>query len=456
MINQVFKAYDIRGVYPDPLSPEVGWRVGYGTGVYLQKQSPRVKNGAVVVGRDMRPHSPVMADALIKGLLASGVDVVELGMVDTSFIYFAINHMDCMGGVQTTASHNPIQYNGYKISGAKATPIGAETGLSDIQALAEQAPLNQQPQAQRTSADLWEPYIAHVRRFMSVQRPLKVAVDASNGMAGAFVPRIFGGVSNLEIIPINFEITGQFTHDPNPLVPENMAQVRNAVLHHEADFGVCFDGDADRCILCDEMGHIIGCDLLGALFAAYFLKQSPGSAIAYDLRSSKALEEAVVAMGGKPVRGRVGHVFMKKLMRDHNAVFGAELSGHMYFRDNYHTDSGAITFATAITIAGRANKPFSELIKPFARYTQSGELNFHTPDKSAVMQLFRDAFPQARVDELDGVSVDCFDREGWWANVRASNTEPLLRLNMEARDCQTLENILHKVTPMLGEPAKGH
>ncbi len=463
MLSKVFKAYDIRAVYPDPLNEKVAWKVGYATGKFLRSQlaktdlaDPMLQH--VVVGRDMRPSSPKLAKALIDGLRAAEMNVFDVGMVDTSFIYFAINHLGCAGGIQTTASHNPIQYNGFKISGRHASPIGADTGLVEIQRIAATIEdTNIKPVGRLEERDLWDGYIAHVRKFMDVSRPLTVAVDASNGMAGAFVPRIFEGVKNLKLIPINWEITGKFTHDPNPLVPENMKWTQDAVLKHKADFGVCFDGDADRCMICDETGKIIGCDLLGALFAQHFLKQAPGAAIVYDLRSSRSLKETIEAAGGKPVRGRVGHVFLKKLMRDNNGVFGAELSGHMYYRDNFHTDSGAITFATALSILAASKKTMGQLIKPLAKYPQSGEINFHVEDKDGALAGLRKTYTgKATFDDLDGLTADAWDKLGWWMNVRKSNTEPMLRLNMEAKTQALLEQMLTEVTPMLGEPAKGH
>jgi phosphomannomutase len=464
MLNKVFKAYDVRAVYPDPLNESVAWKIGFATAKFLRSKltgraasDPMLQH--VVVGRDMRPHSPKLAEALMNGLRAGEMNVLDLGMVDTSFIYFAINHVGCGGGIQTTASHNPVQYNGFKISGPHASPIGADSGLVEIQRLAATVESTHlKPVGRYEQRDLWDDYVQHVRKFLDLQRPLKVVVDASNGMAGAFVPRIFGKIKGLDLITLNMEITGSFNHDPNPLVPENMKPTQDAVLKHKADLGVCFDGDADRCILCDEKGNLIGCDLLGALFSQHFLKQSPGSAVVFDLRSSKALKETVESLGGIPVRGRVGHVFLKKLMREHDGVFGAELSGHMYYRDNYGTDSGAITFAVALSILSAAKgKTLSQLIKPLAKYRQSGEINFHVEDKDAALAKLKQLVAgRAALDELDGVTADAWENEGWWANVRKSNTEPMLRFNLEARDSTTLQKIHDELTPHLGTVVRGH
>lgn len=464
MLSKVFKAYDIRNTYPDPLNEELAVQIGSAAGRYLRAKlegrdasDPMLEH--VVVGRDMRKSAPSMAQALIKGLTHAPVNVIDLGMVDTSFIYFAINHLGCAGGIQTTASHNPPQYIGFKISGLKAVPIGQDTGLTDIKEIAATVDPAAEPETigRVEQRDLWDAYKQHVRKFLDLRRPLKVVVDASNGMAGKFMPLLFDDVEGLEIVPINYETTGEFVHDPNPLVAANMRQVMDGVAEHGADLGVCFDGDADRCAFVDENGDMVSADIFGAVMAEHFLQTTPGSAIVFDLRSSKALAEHVIACGGKPVRSRVGHVFMKALMKEHDAVFGTELSAHVYYRDNFYADSGAITFATALSIISEQDKPLSELLKPHLKYVQSGETNFEVADKQAAMDELAEVFGEgAAVDTLDGVTVDAMDSRGWWFNVRASNTEPLLRLNMEARDRATLDEMFNAVADMLGEPVAGH
>lgn len=463
MLSQIFKAYDVRAIYPDKLNEEAAWKVGCATGQYISKLARTgMRADTLLVSRDMRPHSPSLASALIEGLRASGFQVIDLGMCDTSFMYFAINHLGAAGGIQTTASHNPVQYNGFKISGPEARPIGATTGLKEIQALAEKlGPRGSlPPKGSLSSLDLWDAYRQHVLKFLvPLPKKVKVFVDASNGMAGKMVPRIFNNVPNLEIVPVNFEITGSFVHEPNPLVAENMKPTSDGVVKHKADLGACFDGDADRCIFTDENGKIIPCDLLTALFAKYFLPKSPGAAALYDLRSSKIVEETITALGGKPHRSRVGHVFMKALLRETQGVFGGELSGHFYFRDNYYTDSGAIAFAVAVSIIGLNSRKISELISPFAIYAQSGEINFQAADKAGVIAALKAKYAgKGTIDELDGVTIDTWNNPGggWWINVRASNTEPLLRLNAEARDKATLDKLLHEVTPMMGKLDAGH
>lgn len=475
MISEIFKAYDIRATYPDKINEQAARKVGCAAGQFLQQQGgDQVPMGdTVLVGRDMRPHSSSLAQALVEGIQASGMNVIDLGMCDTSFVYFAINHLGCAGGIQTTASHNPVQYNGFKISGKQAKPIGATTGLNEIRDMAQSLDGWQPPAAagKLEHRDLWIEYRRHVLQFLAPgPRTLKVFIDASNGMASKMVPAVFDGVDALQIIPLNFEITGSFVHEPNPLVAANMKPTQDGVVQHGADLGVCFDGDADRCILTDEKGTIIGCDHLTALLAEHFLRQAPGSAVVYDLRSSRSVQEAIRQHGGIPRRGRVGHVFMKALLRQTGGVFGGELSGHFYFRDNFFADSGAIAFAAAASVLSRSDKPISELIAPYKRYPQSGELNFRitakdTDDpelaKKAVLTQLRQRYaPVAQLDDLDGISIDAWDRSGaeggWWFNVRASNTEPLLRLNAEAKDQDTLNCLLNDLQPILGQPLVGH
>lgn len=468
MLGKIFKAYDVRATYPDPLNEDAAWKVGYATGEFLKKQPAEARSGkngnAVAVSRDMRPHSPKLMEALAQGILASGMDVIDLGMVDTSFQYFAINHLGAAGGVQTTASHNPIQYNGFKISGAQAKPIGATSGLKEIQAIAEGLGDGAKAQASAkgklSQQDLWAEYRKHVHQFLTpLTRKLRVVVDASNAMAGLMVPKVFEGVENLEIIPLNFEMAGKFAHEPNPLVAENMIPTQEAVKQHGADLGACFDGDADRCMLVDDKGQIIGCDHLTALLAHHFVALSntdPAThqpRIVYDLRSSKVVEETIKALGARPIRSRVGHVFMKKVLREENAVFGGELSGHFYFRDNFFADSGAMTFAVMLTVMNQRPQPVSAMVAPFRKYPQSGEVNFKVADKDAVLAKLRSF---GTPDELDGVTIDHWNDKGWWFNVRASNTEPLLRLNAEGKDQAALDAILAQLKPILGEPAEGH
>ncbi len=465
-LEQVFHAYDVRAIHPDPLDENTVWQIGVAVGRHL-KDSPFEDEcdhpDTVVVGRDMRPSSAKLRDALSDGIRAAGMNVIDVGLVDTPFVYFAVNRLSCAGGVQVTASHNPIEYNGLKVSGRKAKPIGQPTGLFDIKDIAKSVGDRGsiEPTGDYKERDLWLEYRDHVLSFLGkLQRPIKVAIDASNGMAGRMIPKVFEGYPDLEIIPLNFEITGSFVHEPNPLVPENMKPTQDAVSEHNADFGVCFDGDADRCILCDDQGQIIGCDHLTALLTETMLDHSDGAAIVYDLRSSKVVEQRVRELGGEPVRGRVGHVFMKQALREQGGVFGGELSGHFYFRDNFCADSGAIAFAAALNAVSKSDQPMSEQVKPYRKYPQSGEVNFKLPSREAMQEVMANIKAEygdkGAVDELDGVSIDAWDKSGWWVNVRASNTEPKLRFNAEAKDKPTLDALVAEMFPKIGTPLVGH
>ena len=471
MISKIFKAYDVRATYPDPLGPDAAWKVGHATATFLQRSreaaSKKVKReDTIVVGRDMRPHSPELSAALSDGIRSTGMNVIDVGMIDTSCIYFAINLYDCVGGIQTTASHNPINYNGFKISGPQAKPIGAATGLKDIERIAAQLgrPASTGKNGGFEHMDVWPEYRKHVLSFLDLKRPIRVAVDASNGMAGVMVPKVFDDVQDLKIDRILFEVTGSFVHDPNPLVESNLAQLQKHIRSAggpkrggRIEAGCCFDGDADRCIFTDETGKPIGCDILTGLLARDFLanKANAGAAVVYDLRSSHSVAEEIIAAGGVPVRERVGHAFIKKTMADQNAVFGGELSGHFYFRDNFFADSGAIAFARVLSVLSQGDAKMSELVAPLMRFAQSGELNFRVEEKDAAIRLLAERYKKHHVDYLDGITVDAGD-EGWWFNVRKSNTEPMLRLNLEAREPALMQVKLQELKKILGEPVEGH
>ena len=455
MIEKVYKAYDIRGVYPDPLNEDIAWKTGHATAQFLRmnlsglaKADPRMN--MIVVGRDMRTSSPSLCKALVDGILSTGTNVIDIGMIDTPQIYFAINHLGCCGGIQTTASHNPAQYNGFKISGLEARPVGENTGLNEIKRVAMN--LRRGPAAQNgrvETMDLTRPYKTHVLQFLKLNRPLKVVVDCSNGMAGKFIPNVFIGQPNLNIIPMNMEITGTFKHEPNPLVDSNLRELQEAVLSNGADFGVCFDGDADRCIFVDEQAKIVRCDILTAFLAKHFLKKNPGAAVIYDLRSSRVVKEEVLNAGGVPKRERVGHVHMKKALADSHGVFGGELSGHFYFRDNFKTDSGAIVFAVTCSVLSNFDMPLSQILKPLLRFYSSGEINYEVQDKDGAIQKLAERYKDGASDYLDGLTVEY---DTWWFNVRKSNTEPLLRLNLEANTADLLKKKVEEVGGQLGTP----
>ncbi len=454
-VEKVFKAYDIRGIYSRDIDEDLAWKVGHGTGQFLRSllsgyDRGQASSNRVVVGRDMRPSSDSLAKELMEGILSSGLACVDIGLVDTPMVYFAVNHLSACGGVQVTASHNPIEYNGFKISGQKARPVGENTGLKEIKHICStvrRTPLTGTPPKIQTM-DLWADYRTHVQKFLKLPRPLKVVVDASNGMAGKMVPAVFSG-TKLELIGLNMEIGKGFVHPPNPLIEENLAWVREGVKKEKADFGVCFDGDADRCMFIDEAGGIIRADFITALLAKHFLRLNPGLAIVYDLRSSRIVVEEIKAAGGVPRRERVGHAFMKKALADTHGVFGGELSGHFYFRDNFNCDSGAIVFAVMASVVAAQDAPLSQLIAPLKRYVQSGELNFKVEDKQGLMTKLQEKYASGQIDHLDGVTVQFDD---WWFNVRPSNTEPFLRLNLEAKDSPTVAQRLHELEAILGKP----
>lgn len=451
----IFKAYDVRGIYPDQVNEEAAWKIGCAAARFLPSllrgfERGQASSQSICVGRDMRTHSPSIANALIEGMRSTGTDVIDIGMMDTPHMYFAINHLGTCGGVQVTASHNPAKYNGFKVSGLEAKPIGADTGLKDIEHIAT-ALLHTKGKITGSlkQCDLTAEYKKHVLKFLKPKtKKMKIAIDASNGMAGKMVPLIFDGLP-AEIIEINFEHDGTFKHEPNPLVEKNLAQVKAAVKKHNCDLGFCFDGDADRLITIDEKGNTVSCDLTTALMAPYFLEKNPKATIVYDLRSSRIVAEEIIKHGGTPRRERVGHSFMKKALRDSHAVFGGELSGHFYYRDNFYADSGMITLVHMINIVSQADAPLSELIAPLRKYHNSGEMNFEVEDKQAKMNEFTKRYSDGQIDNLDGVTVGYKD---WWFNCRPSNTEPLLRLNIEAKTEELLEEKLAEMTQQLGAP----
>lgn len=451
----IFKAYDIRGVYKEQFDEEDAWKIGNAAGRFLPSLIRGFERGqthsqTMVVGRDMRSHSKIVAAKLIEGIRSAGVNVIDIGMIDTPQIYFAVNHYNTCGGIQVTASHNPAKYNGFKVSGVHATPIGIDTGLSDIKHLAVSLLHTKgNPTGTLEKKDLIKDYKRHVLRFLTPNlKKLKIAVDASNGMAGRMVPLVFGDLP-IELIKINFKHDGTFKHEPNPLVEENLAELKATIKEEGCDFGLCFDGDADRLIMVDEKGQTVGCDLMTALMVPYFLKRKPKAAVVYDLRSSRVVSEEIIKHEGTPRRERVGHSFLKKAMRDSHAVFGGELSGHFYYEDNFCADSGLITLTHVLNIVSQSDKPISELIKPLRRFAATGEVNFQVEDKQGKMDELSRLFNEGKVDTLDGVTVDFKD---WWFNCRPSNTEPFLRLNIEAKTQDLLAEKFGEIQKLLGEP----
>ncbi len=447
IISSLFKAYDVRGIVPSQLTPETAYRIGRGLVTYLGVKE-------VAVGRDMRVSGELLAGALIDGIRDQGATVSDFGLLSTDALYFAVGKFGFPAGVMITASHNPPQYNGFKICREEARALSMEEGIGQIRDLvianefAE--PEKRGDLVQREAIDA---YAEHVLGLIDTSKikPLKIAIDAGNGMAGATVPRVFRDLP-CEIIPMYFELDGTFpNHLANPILPENVADLQKMVIERGCDLGVAFDGDADRMFVIDEKGQAVGGDMVTAIVAVALLKQHPGAAICYNLICSKSVPETILANGGCPVRTPVGHSLIKKIMRDQDAIFGGEHSGHFYFRDNWYADSGLLAMLTTLVLLSEADQPLSEVLAPIDTRFRSGEINTTVKDAKAIMADVESAFGKlgAEIDHLDGVTVQFPDR---WFSLRASNTEPLLRLNVEADDESTLaaltEELLSKyITP---------
>jgi len=431
-VDRIFKANDIRGRYPDPLNEDVAWRIGQAAAQFLRSElrgydRSQPEKGTVVVGRDMRKSSPALAEALIEGLRAGGSPVVDVGMVDTPQLYFAVQRLACCGGIQVTASHNPGDENGFKICGLKGRPVSADTGLNKIHKIARNTLRHiTGPLADLKRIDMSEEYKTFVRGFLredglvfDEDHPLKVVIDASNGMAGRMVPLVFGDVGWLDIVRLNFEHHGDFLHDPNPLARANLAQLCDRVVRSKAQLGACFDGDADRVILVDHEGRPVSGDLLTALLAPVFLDRYPGSTIVYDLRCSRVVPEEIRKAGGSPRPERSGHAYIKKAMIDAKGAFAGEFSGHYYFRDNGYCDSGLIALAEVLGLLGRTGCSLKELVAPLRRYAGSDERSFRCSNGQEIIDRIARDYEHGELNYLDGVTVSFKD---WWFNLRASIT----------------------------------
>ena len=422
---KIFKAYDIRGVVPDELDERLAERIGAATARFMGAQR-------LAVSRDMRTSSVAMSEALMRGIMLAGCDVADLGLASTDANYFATGFYPVDGGVQTTASHNPPEYNGFKVSRKHAVPVGMGSGLENIRNLVNGPPIRPAAdRGRREAVDVIPDFRDHVLSFAHDIAPLKIVIDAGNGMAGRMLPPILEALPT-QVKQLYFDLDGAFpNHEANPLKEENCVDLQKAVRETGADLGAAFDGDGDRCVFVDERGEIIRCDLITALIAGALLRERGSSTVLYDVRSSRVVPEEIRKWGGIPCRERVGHAFMKATMRRRDAVCGGELSGHFYFRDNYYADSGAIALITVLSILGEQKKPFSHILAPLGRYAQSGEINYEVDDKEAKIKEIGRVFADGRIDHTDGITVEY---EDWWFNVRASNTESLLRLNLEAAD----------------------
>lgn len=428
-LNQIVKAYDIRGISPDQFDDEVARRLGAATARFLVDEDPSVDR--ILIGRDMRPTGPGLVDAFVEGAHGQGVDVVDLGMISTDMLYFAAGSLDAPGAV-FTASHNPAQYNGIKLCRKAAVPIGQDTGLTAIRDMAI-AGLEPVGTGSRSSSDLLSAFADHVMSFVdpSVLKPLKVIADTANGMGGLVVPVVFDRLP-FDIEIMYEELDGTFPNHPaDPIQPENLRDLQARVLETGADIGLAFDGDADRVFIVDELAQPVSGGLTTAMVAASVLDKNPGATVLHNLICTKAVPEVIAERGGTAERTRVGHSFIKERMAETGAIFAGEHSGHYYFRENYRADSGLITALVVLEMLSVGGVSLSELRKPFDRYAASGEINTTVADQAAVISAVRAAYPDAQTDDLDGLTVDNGD---WWFNLRASNTEPLLRLNLEAAD----------------------
>ena len=444
MLDSIFKAYDIRGVVPDQLDAELARAVGAAFARFTG--APRI-----LVGRDMRPSGVELTGAFAEGATSQGADVVLLGLISTDLAYYAAGSQDAPAAM-FTASHNPAKYNGIKLCLAGARPVGQDTGLAEIKAMVADGgpPPDGSREGSVSELSLIDDYAAHVRSFVDTSslRPLKVVADTANGMGGLVAPAVFAGLPyDLEIL--YGELDGTFpNHPPDPINQENLKALRARILEVGADVGLAFDGDADRVFLIDEKGEPLSGSTTTSFVAKAILAKNPGAAVIYNLICSKAVPEIIEENGGRPVRTRVGHSFIKAVMAETDAVFGGEHSGHYYFRDNYRADSGLIAAMFVLEELSRVPEPLSELRKPLERYSDSGEVNVEVDDPAATVEKVAAAFPDAEQEREDGLTVDLGD---WWFNVRPSNTEPLLRVNLEAPDPESCRSHLSEVLAVVKE-----
>jgi phosphomannomutase len=423
--SSIFKAYDIRGLFPNQIDRIIYRAIGLATGNLLGPKT-------AVVGQDMRISSPELAAAFIEGMLESGADVTDIGLVSTDALYFAVGHYGFDCGAMVTASHNPPQYNGLKMCKKAAVPLSAETEMAQILKLIQTDSFKPAPAKGRlTQKEIIPDFIKHALSFVDIKtiKPFKIVIDAGNGMAGKIVPELFKYLP-CQLVPMYFELDGNFpNHLASPIEPENIADLQKRVIAEKADFGAAFDGDADRVFLLDEKANPLGGDMVTAMVARSLLAKNPGASIIYNLICSKAVPEVVKASGGIPIRTRVGHAIIKPIMKEKNAIFGGEHSGHFYFRDNWFADSGLIAFLVCLELLSQNKAKLSQLVASFDKYVRSGEINSKVKDIPAKLKELIAAYPDAKIDDIDGVTIDCGN---FWFNVRPSNTEPLLRLNLEA------------------------
>lgn len=426
---EIFKAYDVRGIYPDDLNEEFAHKIARALVKFLNCKK-------VIVGRDMRMSSPSLHDSVVKGLAEQGADVIDIGLCSSPMMNFASAIIKADGAMMITASHNPKEYNGFKFFRDHSIPISEVSGLKDIEKLANKENFEDAAEKGKVSQkDIMDDYIKHVKKFAEKIKGLKIVIDSGNGMSGLTVPKVLEGFG-IELIHMYPELDGSFpNHECNPMKEENTSELQKKVVEEKADVGISFDGDADRVVFIDENGKRISSDIITALIAIQFLKKGKEK-ILYDLRSSKAVKETIEENGGEAIMCKVGHSFIKQQLRDENAIFAGELSGHYYFKDNFFTDSGVIALIMILNLLSAQEKKLSEIVKPIKKYFATGETNMEVEEKDAVLEKIKKKYSDANVFELDGVSVEYNE---WWFNVRKSNTEPLLRLNLEADTKKLME-----------------
>jgi phosphomannomutase len=436
----IFKAYDIRGIYGKTLTENIALDIGRAFVTFLNCRK-------VVIGYDMRPHSKGLFDALCTGITMQGADVIDIGMCSTPMSYYGNGTLGADGSIMITASHNPGEWNGFKLCREKAIPISGSTGIKDIERIVEtRAFASKAAMAGRvTQKDVIPGYVAHVQRVADLKRPVRIAVDFANAM-GILEARCLDGI--VEMTRLYDTLDGRFpNHEANPLQVDTLEKLQETVRQGQYDFGVAFDGDADRAGFVDEKGNVVPMDMITALIATSLLEKQKG-VIYYDLRSSWSVKEVIAESGGTPMMSRVGHAFIKQQMRDSNALFAGELSGHYYFRDNFFTESSAMAVLYVANVVTHKNKPLSELVKPIQRYVASGEINSEVHNPPAVLDAIRQRYADGKLFELDGVTVEYAD---WWFNVRCSNTEPLVRLNLEAKKSSVMENKRDELLKLIRE-----
>jgi phosphomannomutase len=431
MLEKIIKAYDIRGLVKDEITPDFAFSLGTAFAKFLEYER---EPATIVVGEDMRPSSPLLADAFSDGVISQGMDVIRIGLASTDMLYFASGKLN-LPGIMFTASHNPAKYNGMKLCKSGARPIGQETGLVKIRQLIEQGvPISNRPIGSMRNQDLLKEYVDYLLSLFPdkafQKRKLKVVIDAGNGMAGFTAPAVMERL-NIDLIPMYFELDGNFpNHEANPIEAKNLKDLQKRVKKEKADIGLAFDGDADRCFLINEKGELVNPSALTSLIAVHQLKTKPGSTIIYNLISSKAVSEVISENGGIGVRSRVGHSYIKSLMAESGAIFGGEHSGHFYFSNFWRADSGMLAALYALAELMATKNTLSELLEPFNRYVASGEINSKVKNTEKSIELIRKKYcDKYLVDELDGLTITA---DSWWFNLRPSNTEPLLRLNVEA------------------------